>query len=283
MDYRYLRFPEGKGKAVTLSYDDGSIHDLRLSEIINCYGLKCTFNLNSDRLLSGKGLTVEQAKGLLADGHEVAVHGARHKAPGLVSPIDGIRDVLVCREVLEQTFGRIIRGMAYPDSGITRFCNESSYETVRSYLKDLGIVYSRTLGGDNDRFELPTDWFAWMPTAHHNNPQLAEYMEQFLTIDPDSGYCARRYPRLFYLWGHSHEFHGHNNWDILEDIGKTLGGKDDIWYATNMEIYEYVTAYHSLVCSVDGKRAYNPTLIPVWFIDDATTYCVKPGETLVIE
>lgn len=283
MDYRFLRFPEGKGKAVTLSYDDGSIHDLRLLEIINRYGLKCTFNLNSDRLLSGKGLTVEQVNSLLADGHEVAVHGARHKAPGLVSAIDGIRDVLVCREVLEQTFGRIIRGMAYPDSGIRRFCNESSYGTVRNYLKDLGIVYSRTLGGDNDEFELPTDWLAWMPTAHHNNPQLAEYMDKFLAIDPDTGSCARRYPRLFYLWGHSHEFHNQDNWEVLEHIGETLGGRDDIWYATNMEIYEYVTAYHALVRSADGKRVYNPTLIPVWFLDDDKMYCVKSGETLVIE
>ena len=65
MDYRFLRFPDGKGKAVTLSYDDGTIHDVKLSEIINRYGLKCTFNLNSERLLSGNGLTVEQAKKLL--------------------------------------------------------------------------------------------------------------------------------------------------------------------------------------------------------------------------
>lgn len=286
MGYRFLRFPEGRGKAVTLSYDDGCIYDVKLAEIIDRYGLKCTFNLNSKSLLSnanGSRVTLEQARGFLLSGHEIAVHGEKHKAPGLVSPLEGIRDVLYCRESLEQTFGRIIRGMAYPDSGITRFYNESNYETVRNYLKDLGIVYSRTLGGDNDGFELPTDWFAWMPTAHHNNPRLAEYMEKFLAIDPDTGYCARRYPRLFYLWGHSHEFHGQNNWEVLENICEILGGKDDVWYATNIEIYEYVNAYHSLVCSADGKRIYNPTLITIWFMDDAQMYCIKPGETLVIE
>ena len=62
MDYRFLRFPEGKCKAVTLSYDDSNIHNMRLAEIIEGYGLKCTFNLNSEGLLSGNGLTVEQAK-----------------------------------------------------------------------------------------------------------------------------------------------------------------------------------------------------------------------------
>ena len=115
------------------------------------------------------------------------------------------------------------------------------------------------------------------------NSGLKEYMEKFLAIDADTGYCAGRYPRLFYLWGHSHEFHGHDNWDVLEDIGKTLGGKDDIWYATNIEIYEYVSAYHALVRSADGKRVYNPTLIPVWFSDDTTTYCVRSGEILILD
>ena len=34
MKYNYLRFPEGKAKAITLSYDDGSKDDIRFLEII---------------------------------------------------------------------------------------------------------------------------------------------------------------------------------------------------------------------------------------------------------
>ena len=286
MGYRFLRFPEGRGKAVTLSYDDGCVYDVKLAEIIDRYRLKCTFNLNSKSLLSnanGSRVTLEQARGFLLSGHEIAVHGEKHKAPGLVSPLEGIRDVLYCREALEQTFGRIIRGMAYPDSGITRFVSGHKYEDVRNYLKDLGIAYSRTLGQDNDKFELPTDWYAWMPTAHHVNPLLDEYMNEFLAIDPDSGYTARRYPRLFYLWGHSYEFNNQNNWELLEHIGETLGGKDDIWYATNIEIYEYVTAYNSLIWSADGKQVYNPTLLSLWFAQDDRLYCITSGETLLME
>ena len=37
----------GKNKALTLSYDDGVESDVRLVEILNRYGVKCTFNLNS--------------------------------------------------------------------------------------------------------------------------------------------------------------------------------------------------------------------------------------------
>ena len=44
----------GKMKAVTFSYDDGVTQDIRLIELLNKYGLKCTFNINSE-LLAKKG------------------------------------------------------------------------------------------------------------------------------------------------------------------------------------------------------------------------------------
>ena len=43
----FLRFPGGKIKALTLSYDDGVEQDEKLVDIMVKYGLKGTFNLNS--------------------------------------------------------------------------------------------------------------------------------------------------------------------------------------------------------------------------------------------
>ena len=34
-------------KALTFSYDDGNEADVRLVSLLNTYGMKCTFNLNS--------------------------------------------------------------------------------------------------------------------------------------------------------------------------------------------------------------------------------------------
>lgn len=285
MKYRFLRFTEGRSKAVTLSYDDGCRADLRMVETINRYGMKCTFNINSDRMGTVEGqwnLTPgEIEKYLIGAGHEIAVHGANHNAPGSQRAIDGIQDVLNGRLGLEKTFNRIIRGLAYPDSGITHFENGASYENIRQYLKDLGIAYARTLNQDNDRFELPTDWYAWVPTAHHNNPQVLEYADRFISMDIDHAYCASRWSRLFYLWGHSFEFDNNNNWERLDAICEKLGGREDIWYATNMEIYEYVTAFQSLVFSADNSRVYNPTLLTIWYDEDGMLYKIAPGETQV--
>ena len=282
MRYFFLRFPEGKMKAVTLSYDDGVRDDIRFAEILNAHGMKGTFNINSASIGREGKLTAEEIdKYLLSCGHEVAVHGEFHMAPGIVTPAQCMTDVLNCRKSLEDTFGRIIRGMAYPDSGITKMHNGNDYEKIRTYLEGMGIVYSRTLSGDNDSFLLPTDWYAWMPTAKHTNPKLKEWCDRFNAIE-DKGYAANRYPRLFYLWGHTYEFPRDNNWDVIEDFCERIGGREDTWYATNIEIYEYVEAYLSLVRSADNTRIYNPTLKTVWFWAESEIYSVAPGETVVL-
>lgn len=283
MRYKFLRFPGGKPKAVTLSYDDGVPEDRRFSDTITKYGIKCTFNLNNDELRKNNYQKAEIEEIFLSRGHEVAVHGAMHRAEGTLRPIEGIRDVLDCRLELESKLGIIVRGMAYPDSGITYFTNNADYESVKAYLKSLDIKYSRTLAGDNDLFALPSDWYAWMPTAHHKNPKIMEYAEEFVNLDLSTKtYCARRQPRLFYMWGHSYEFERDNNWNLLDEICEKLSGKDDIWYATNGEIYDYVEAYNSLSYSADGTIIYNPTLFEIWFDVDGRLYSIKPGETLKI-
>ena len=286
MKYRFLRFPEGKTKAVTFSYDDGVRFDIPLAQIFDNYNMKCTFNISSHPMTSGSSfyLTADQIKEHLLDkGHEIAVHGARHRAPGQQTALDGIQDVLYCRKELEEQFGMIIRGMAYPDTGIVRFSNGASYDNIKRYLTDLGIVYARSLSHDNDEFMLPTDWHNWIPSAKHTNPLIFDYIKKFTDLDVDRQYIAGRYPRLFYIWGHSFEFDRENNWDRIEQICQQLSHKEDTWYATNMDIYRYVSAYNSLEISVDGSMIHNPTLVTIWFLVDDKTYCIHPGETLTIQ
>lgn len=281
MQYSYLRFPEGKFKAATFSYDDGNVCDLRLADVFTSYGLKCTFNLNRSSVTTR--LTPDQVREhILSKGHEVAVHGNFHRAPGGVRAIEGIRDVLDCRLLLEQNFDTIIKGMAYPDYGITKFHNGASYSDIKSYLKQLDISYSRSLGGDNDSFLLPSDWHNWIPTAHHDNPKILEYLDKFLnTAILETTYLSQWFPRLFYVWGHAYEFDKKDNWDHIENICSKLSQKrDEIWFATNIEIYNYVKAYESLVYSADGSIVYNPTLYEIWFTADKTLYSIKSGETL---
>ena len=215
----FMRYPGGKAKAVTFSYDDGALSDRRLSDIFTKYGMKATFNLNCE-CCHGRSFSKEEMYEIYFDrGHEVAVHGEYHRANGNTRPIEGIRDVLNCRLELEEKCDCIIRGMAYPDSGIRSFGNFGTYESVKQYLTELDIAYARTLGEDNQSFRLPQDFHAWMPSAAHSNPEIMIYIDNFLAIDTSTKvYHAARYPRLLYIWGHSYEFDNKNNWDLIETI-----------------------------------------------------------------
>ena len=245
--------------------------------------MKGTFNFNSNIMRRDFKTKEEIYETFLSRGHEIAIHGAFHRANGNMRPIEGIRDVLDCRLELEEICGRIIRGMAYPDTGITNFGSLGSYDSVKQYLTELDIAYSRTLGGDNNSFAIPSDFHAWMPTAHHNNPRLPEYIDEFLNLDlsPET-YHARRNSRLLYIWGHSYEFDNNDNWELIEDICKKLAFNDEIWYATNIEICDYVEAYKSLKYSADGHTIYNPTVTTVWLDADSKIYSIAPGETIRI-
>lgn len=287
MNSYFMRFPQGKTKAVTFSYDDGCRDDLHLAQIINEYNIKCTFNISSGFIAednSGFYLTKDEIeKNLLGTGHEIAVHGAYHKAPGMTDLTDGIRDVLECRCDLERIFGGIIKGMAYPNSGILHFENGKGYADVKQYLSSLGIAYARTLGADNDEFYLPDDWHNWKPTAHHNNPDIFKYIDKFINLDINSFHWGKQWPRLFYLWGHSYEYENNDNWDKLRKICTLLSDNSDTWYATNIEIFNYTSAYRSLQFNVDRNLVYNPTLYTIWFQADEKDYRISSGETLKID
>ncbi len=285
MRYRFLRFPEGKLKTVTFSYDDGCRDDIRLAQIFNKYNLKGTFNLNAGWL--GKSetdwhLTKEEIQKHIVDaGHEIATHGFEHRANGNLRTIDGIQDVLNCRLGLEKDFDTIVRGLAYPDTGITQLTNGSTLDSIEHYLKELDIVYARTLGAVNPSFALPQNWYRWMPTAHHDAAEIMSLIDKFVNLKVEA-YLAKNQPKLFYIWGHSFEFTNNNNWEHIEEICQKLSGKDDIWYATNIEIYDYVAAYNSLIYSADGSKIYNPTLKQIWLDIDGKQYTVKSGETINI-
>jgi len=286
MRYIFMRFPGGVGKAVTFSYDDGSKKDMRFSDLLTKYNLKGTFNLNGEELRRDWDYcmsTEETKKYILDRGHEIALHGLEHRALGTLRPVEGIKEVYECRCELEERYNIIIRGFAYADSGVLGFENGACYEDVESYLKHLDIAYARSLEIGYNDFSMPRDWYAWQPTVHHYDDKIFKYIEEFVGIDlsPKGHVQSGVTPRLFFIWGHSSEFgDDENGWAHMEKICQEISGKDDIWYATNIEIYNYTKAYESLIWSAKGTRVYNPALQDIWFDVDGKLYCVKSGETL---
>ena len=146
----YMLFPEGKQKALTLSYDDGVQQDIRFIEILDKYGLKCTFNINSysfeedersyaegqvHRRMARREATEVYSKAI-ANGHEVATHGYSHPFLDKLPPEMVSYEIVEDRKCLEEMFGTVIKGHAYPYG--------STSNHVVEVLRNCGILYSRT-------------------------------------------------------------------------------------------------------------------------------------------
>jgi peptidoglycan/xylan/chitin deacetylase (PgdA/CDA1 family) len=276
--YRKMRFPDFKGKALTLSYDDGVEQDIRLIGIMQKNGLKGTFNINSG-LFAPEGtvypegqihrrMTKDAAYKLyLESGMEVAVHAYYHPHLETLTDAEVTFEILQDRIDIEKNTGKIIRGMAYPYG--------STSQAVVDVLKRCGILYARTVASTNN-FSIAEDWLRLPATCHHNSPELMKLAKRFAEAS------VINEPMLFYLWGHSYEFETNNNWNVIEEFAEYIGNRDDIWYATNIEIFEYIEAYKQLKTSADGTKIYNPTAKTLYFSLCGNNYKLAPAETLEI-
>ena len=227
----------GKMKAVTFSYDDGVFQDRRLLKIFNKYGLKGTFNLNSQMLGSATafffgGMTIPRVVPRASEiealyrGHEVAAHTLTHAMLPNLSDEDVIREVEEDRRALSEIVGYDVVGLAYPNGG-----QNYDQRVIKLLQEHTGIRYARTLLSSNS-FDLQTEnLLEFRPTVYHNCgwDNLIRMAQEFVELKPET-------PKLFYIWGHSYEFDRGDSWEKMEEFCSILAQKDDIFYGTNREV-----------------------------------------------
>ena len=264
MRIRFNYFPEGKRKALTMSYDDGQIHDLRLIEIFNKYGIKGTFHLNGSSL-NKPGMVTSEDVATHYVGHEVACHMLTHPFPERIPIVEVINETLEDRKRLEAACGYIVRGMSYP-------FGKYSQEIINA-MKPCGIEYSRT-AESRAGFNPPEDFMRWHSTCHHSDDIFGKL---------DALVNNKWGPlQIFYIWGHSYEFpQVEGAWERMEEFCKKASEHSDkIWFATNIEIYDYIMALKTLKISADKTMVYNPTNIDVWIAADECPVKIPAGETV---
>lgn len=227
----------GKLKAVTFSFDDGVSQDKKLIEILDKYGLKSTFNLNSAFLgvegnLERNGRVVRHDKNPaqkvaeIYRGHEVAVHTLIH--PNLTSLDDDAVEWQVeqDRRLLTQLVGYKVRCMAYPCGGV------NNDERVAGVIKNrTNVKFARTVTS-TDSFDIPDNLLRYDPTVYYiEKDKLFDLGEKFINLKADK-------PQVLYVWGHSYEMDAeYISWREFEEFCKMISGKDDIFYGTNGQIF----------------------------------------------
>ena len=227
---------DGKLKALTFSYDDGVTQDIRMIKLFNKYGIKGTFNLNSNALgkvaqfEGGVNFTKNKPEDVkyIYDGHEVAVHTLDH--PNLTEINDCneiIRQVEQDRLNLSELVGYEVVGMAYPCGPINH--DDRVAEIIKN---NTGVKYARAYETSGS-FEPYVDLYQYKGTIGDMERPVKDLFamgEKFLNLKPTT-------PQVFYIWGHAFNYDWDSKtWDVLEDFLKMMSGKSDIFYGTNKEV-----------------------------------------------
>lgn len=227
-------YPDGKKKAFNITYDDGVLQDERFVALLNRYGIKGTFNLNSQLMQEGfswthpngmqvRRLSPEQAKHLY-DGHEVASHTLTHPYMDALSDEELYRQLKADKDNLEKLFDREVKGFAVPFDYYD--------DRIADCAKACGFTYAResTCTGN---FTPCTDAYHWKTGIYHIDPDLPDFVTKFLNTQEELALCQ--------IVGHSYDLDAENLWGTIELICAAVSKRDDIWFCTNAELVDFLS------------------------------------------
>ena len=249
-------YPNGKKKAFVLTYDDGVLQDVRLVLLLNKYGLKGTFNLNSllmerefvwhhEKIGAVRRLPTSVAAHLY-EGHEVASHSCTHPDLSGMSREAIMYELGHDKYLLEQLTGKPVLGFGVPFDyydGIAVDC-----------VRDLGFVYGR--GSEETRSYAPLwDPYRQQAGMFHLSQGLNEFVDGFLAADEELAACI--------IVGHSYDLDAENLWGVTEDICAKVSAAEDVASMTHLELVEYQQAM--LRAEIHGDTVYNHSDRPLWF------------------
>ena len=255
--------PEGKQKAVTMSFDDGKTADVRLAKLFRERGVKATFHYNSGNIGRETYVTEVQVREF-GRYHEISVHSCTHPFLDRLPLPAAVSEVMEDRRQLEKLADKPVRGMSYPYGTYS--------EALVNALRACGIEYARTIQNTGE-FDVPEDLMKWHPTCHQSH-DLDGLYQRFLN--------KKKHIRIFYVWGHSYEFDRDQSWERMEAFCDRIAGDPRIWYATNLELADYITAMRSLKFSVDCSYVYNPSAADVWILVDDVPVKVPAGAQMQV-
>ena len=196
------------GKIFLISFDDGTVWDRRFVELLNKYGIKATFNLNSgledfvwqyeDRFPVRRQILADTVE--LYRGHEIASHSLHHHWLNTLTPPQLSREVGDDCAALKQLFGLQEIGFGVPFTA----CGEREVKIICKFVR-----YIR-LSEFSDSFAPPADPYHIPIHALYNQPDVRERIAAFAESDLPVA--------LFVMAGHSYELEVLDHWDYMEEL-----------------------------------------------------------------
>lgn len=195
-------------KIFLISFDDGTIWDRRFVELLNRFGMKGTFNLNSglddfvwyyeDRF-PVRRQTLAQI-GDLYHGHEIASHSLHHHWLNTLTPPQLRREVEDDCAALKKQFSLEQIGFGVPFTA----CSDREIGIIRKFVR-----YIR-LSEFSDSFAPPKDPYHIPIHGLYNQSDIRQRIREFA----DSTLPVS----LFVMAGHSYELEVLDHWGYMEEL-----------------------------------------------------------------
>lgn len=266
-------FPQGKTKAFNLSYDDGVLQDVRLIQLIDKYGLKATFNLNSYLMETEfewthengsiiKRLPKNTAKTLYIN-HEVASHTRSHPYMENLTEAEIMQEMASDKQALEAIFNTDVYGFEVPFDYYS--------DLIERCAVACGFEYART-SQESRSFTPCRTFHRWQGTVFHLDNNLNKLVEDFLRTDEELA--------VFQLIGHSYDLDTANMWDKIEAVFASVSSDRDVLPITNIDLVRYLREMEKAV--VTNTSVINNSSTDLFFSIDGRVVCLTPQEKILL-
>lgn len=267
-------YPGGKTKAFNVTYDDGVLQDVRFVKLLNRYGLKGTFNLNSQLMeqefewVHENGMLVKRLSCLavrgLYDGHEIASHTLTHPYMHDKSEAEILWELSEDKRRLEALFGTEVAGFAVPFDYYS--------ERIARCVKKCGFEYGR-MSEESRGYSPWQDVYYWRTGMFHLSADLQTYVDSFLQTEQELAMCQ--------IVGHSYDLDAEGLWDGMESIFRKIAVNEKILPMTHIEIVRYIRAMGQASISENAIR--NGSDRELWFQVDGKVIMLSPGQCVEVE
>ena len=263
-------YPGGKSKAFNVTYDDGVLQDVRFVELLNKYGVKGTFNLNSNLMWQEFewthecGMVVkrlpEHVVRDLYQGHEGASHTLNHPYMFYLSEDDVMREVAEDKANLQHIFGKEIPGFAVPFDYYS--------DLIAACVEKAGFEYAR-ISEESYSYKPQTDYYHCKAGVFHLSPGWEQFVEGFFQTQEELAVCQ--------IVGHTYDFDAEQMWDKIEKILKRVSLDTDVACMTHIELVRYWKAMDKAI--FQNGILENHSEMDLWFQINDKKILLHPGET----
>ncbi|WP_019171932.1 polysaccharide deacetylase family protein [Pseudaminobacter salicylatoxidans] len=189
----------------------------------------------------------DEQRRVIAEGHEIGLHGWIHELNTKVPPQDE-RDLhFRAADALEKITGVRPVGMRTPSWDFS--------QVTLQIQRELGLLYDSSLMADDDPYEiledgeptgiveLPVEWIRDDAVYFNMNrfTALRPYMPPSGVLEVFRREFDRAYEEggLFLLTMHPHVIGYRSRISVLEELIRHIRGHDDVWFATHADIAAY--------------------------------------------